>query len=135
MAARSSAGLRKTYGDEPVVLQDDRLTIPESVRDPQSLFPIEHHSAKVVIDRMALPESQSVLRDHVQLSAKHRKGFAVHRVSVACSMDVRTSLVDLRVNSKGCGVDGFLAFYHLSIFIDEDEVGDFNLGEMCGEWV
>jgi hypothetical protein len=43
-------------------------------------------------------------------------------VGVTGSVDVRTGFVDLRVDGEGGGVDGFVAFYHLAGFVDEDEI-------------
>ncbi len=49
---------------------------------------------------------------------------------MACSVDVRAGFVDLAVNGEGGGVDGLVADYDVAVFVDEDEVGDGDLGEV-----
>jgi hypothetical protein len=51
-------------------------------------------------------------------------------VSVASGVNFGTRFVDFRVNGKSCGVDGLIADYDFSVFVDEDEVADADLGEM-----
>jgi hypothetical protein len=41
-------------------------------------------------------------------------------------VDVGPGLVDFRVDGKGREINGFVAFNDVSVFIDEDQVGDFD---------
>jgi hypothetical protein len=40
--------------------------------------------------------------------------------------------MDFRVDGEACGVDGMLALDNLSVFVDANEVGYFDVGEMDG---
>ena len=50
-------------------------------------------------------------------------------------MHVWATLVDGAVDGKGGGVDGLVALDDGAGLVDEDEVGDFDLGEVRGEGV
>jgi hypothetical protein len=105
-----------------MILQNHGLPIPQRFRDPLPLLPIQYDSSKVIIDSMAAPESQRVLRHHVQLPTKDGEGLAVDGVGVAGGVDVGAGLVDLRVDGEGGGVDGLVALDDLAVFVDEDQV-------------
>jgi hypothetical protein len=51
-------------------------------------------------------------------------------VSVASGVYIRTSFVDFRVDGESCCVDGLFADDDFSVFVDEDEVADADLGEV-----
>lgn len=81
---------------------------------------------------MRLPEAASVLRDHIQWSAETAPGFSIHGMGMACSVDVWAGGVDGGVDAEGCLVYWFVALYNVAVVVDEDEVGDFYLGEVLG---
>lgn len=76
---------------------------------------------------MALIEAQTVLGDHIQLSAKRTERFAIGGMRVACGVDVWTCAVDGGVDGEGGGVDGFVALDDFAGFVDEDKVRDADL--------
>jgi hypothetical protein len=43
-------------------------------------------------------------------------------VRVTSGVDVGARLVDLGMDSEGRGVDGFIAYHDVAVFVDEDEV-------------
>ena len=118
-----------------MVLQNDRLPVPERLRDPPPLLPIEHHAAEVVVNSVASPEPQRVLCHHVERASKHGEGLPVDRMSVARGMDVRPGLVDFRVDGKRGRVDRLLAFDDLPVFVHEDQVRNADLREMLREGI
>jgi hypothetical protein len=50
-------------------------------------------------------------------------------------VDVRAGFVNLTVDRKGGGIDGFVANDDVTIFVHEDEVRDADLGEVFAQWV
>jgi hypothetical protein len=51
-------------------------------------------------------------------------------VSVTSGVNIGSRFVDFRVDGESCGVDGFFADYDFSVFVDEDEVANADLGEV-----
>lgn len=84
---------------------------------------------------MIVPESEGVLRHHVQFSAEHRKSLAIDTVSMACGIDIRTSLVDFRVNGESGSVDRFVTFDNLAVFVNENKVGNRDQREVLREGI
>ena len=122
-------------GQQAVILQDDRLAVPERLGDAFALLAVQHHAAEVVIDGVRLPEPQCVLRHHVQLAPKHAERLPVHRVCVACRVHVGPCFVDLRVYRERRRVDGLVSDHHFAVFIHEDQVRHADLAEVLRQWV
>lgn len=51
-------------------------------------------------------------------------------VSVASGVNFGARFVDFGVYGESCGVDGLFADHDFSVFVDEDEVADADLGEV-----
>ena len=118
-----------------MVLQDRCFGIAQSLRNPPAFFTIEYNTAEVVVHAVTLIEAQTVLRDHVELTAKDAERLSVHRVRMARSSHVWPGLVDLGVDGKRSAVDRLLTDDDLAVLVDKLEVGDTDLREVHGQGV
>lgn len=143
----------RAYRDEAVVLQDSSFPIAETLGDFSSFFTIQDHASEVGVNSVTFVESQAILSHHIELPAKDRERFAVNTglrqssyhmdrafkfplpVSMARSMYIRPSLVDLRMNRKSRRVDRFIANHDLAIFVDQNEIADANLRKVARQRV
>lgn len=84
-----------SYRQQPMILQYDRLAIPQRFRNPLPLLAVEDHPAEPVVHGMALVEPQRVLRHHVERLAEDGERLAGDAVRVAGGDDVWSGFVDL----------------------------------------
>lgn len=75
--------------------------------------------------------------DHLNGTAEATEGFAVDGVRVAGGVEVRAGFVDGTVDCEGWAVDGSLgaAGLDFAVLVDEDEITDADLREVCAEGV
>ena len=118
-----------------MILQNRRLPVAQGTRDPSAFLGVQDDALEVPVHAMRLVEAQRVLGEHLELAAEAGEGFAVHRVSVAGGVDIRAGFVDFGMDREGSGVDWLVALDDGAIFVDKDEVGYFDEGEVCGEGV
>lgn len=113
-----------------MVLQNDRLTIAEVLRDPAPLFTVKDNTAELRVDGVASPEACAILCHDVELPSEDGKGFAINGVSMTGCVDIRAGFMDFGVNGKSCGVNRLISNDYLTLLIDEDKIADADLGEM-----
>jgi hypothetical protein len=100
-----------------------RRSHTQSISNPLALFASQHDSAKLIVHAVALVEADAILGYHVQFPAKGAKGLAMYAVRMACCMYIWPPLVYGAVNGKGRRIDGLIAFHHLSLLVDQYQVG------------
>jgi hypothetical protein len=84
---------------------------------------------------VTIVEPQTILCDHIQLPSKRTPRLPIHRMRMACCVDVWTCFVNRRVYRESCGIDGLVALDDLTGFRDEDKVRNAYLREVRAEGV
>lgn len=122
---------------QSVILQDECLLVAERLGNVSALFGLEDDTAKAAVDGVILVEETRVLRRNVELDAEGRKRLAVNTVGVHGGSDIRSCLMNCRVDGKCSGIDGshVAALNSFTLVVDEDEIGDVDGGEVLGERV
>lgn len=81
---------------QAMVLQDAGLSGAKGLGNTLPLLAVQDDAAEVVVHGMRLVKAEGILRDHVQLAAEDREGFAIDGVCMACRVDVRAGFVDCK---------------------------------------
>ena len=105
-----------------MILQNSSLPTPQRLSNLLPLLSIQHNPPKLSIHSMTLIKPQRILRNHIQFPPKRTECLPMHRVCMACSVNLGPSLMDLGVDGEGCAVYRLVSFDDLAFFVDEDQV-------------
>src|SRR6516164_2960532 len=96
--------------------------VPQCFSDPLTFARLMNHSCEVLKDDVILEKRTCVLRNRVKEPSKRRPRFAVQRVRMRRRDDIRTHMMDARMNRERGN-------------IHEDQVRSADLTEMHAEWI
>jgi hypothetical protein len=109
-----------TYRQQPVILQNNCLSISQVRGYSSALFAVQHDTSELRIDGVVFVKSQTVLRDHVKLTTENGERFAVYTMSMTGSVNIRPCFVDLAMDRERSGIDRLVSDDHLPFLVDED---------------